>query len=1539
MAESTERPRKRPVLLDPKLCMICQQASKQKLMTVSSDGLPSVNTIRQLRSKLSNDNFREATDRLTGIFRTDSPPPFLWHKDCRSSYMSKCKVERLRNAALKEINNQCSSASTSTHQQNVSLRSKTPQIDWRQCIFCQKAQSETLHLIQEMKVSRRILEAAKYDQILRVQLACVNDLTAADGTYHRSCIVQFERRTKRIANISPQSSDITLAWLCQELEQSAEQGDILDLVNVWERYCTIASNAEIDIPPSFLSRRNTFKDKIADRLEGLFEVVVLHDQPRNEPRTVLVPTKFRHIPVSAMVKDSITDKLIPSLEQEDTDTFLTMVHVALQIRGDMLSHPKPEGIDISEDRAINSIPDSLYMFLNLLLGGQRLLEEDELDDDKNEARRRLRIISIAQDLMYTANGDKFLTPKHIGLASTLHQATRSKELVNMFHNAGHVMSYRDVIKLDTALAKKTLETIDDDGSVVPQNLVKGRYVHFSTDNVDINEYTLDGKGTFHATQVAAWQRGPPEDDILNGIDISKTGAIQIPEAMTDLIPASNRGITERQFSGLIAADCFTQSSEDCLSAQNAHATDMAFILSRSSHKPMPSWTLYNQKASTVNPEKTTVGYLPIIQNPASELETLNTVVKRVLHVAKSMEQKHVVLTVDEALYPKLLELKWSVEEYKDVLIPCLGGLHIAMNFLGVIGRHMSESGLSELWVGCDLLGANAAQNVMKGKGYARAIRTHKLTLQALWQLLLPRLYTYLDGVDVTLRDELSNVCTTIDTDHIAQIVNKLTTDRFQQPMKEFPAALAVDDPNAEFWWNYMTMVSILLCFTRAQRDGSWDLHLYAFKRMLPFLFRYDHVNYARWGTVYLAEMSVLPPEVLHEFQEGNFVVKRANRRFNQVSADQSTEWLNATGKKSGGLVGITRIASALSRWTLSYNLRTVIASQTKTLLSLTMDDEDDEYTHNECTKCRMEKDDSDEGRLVVSMKQHGVFQDGGGTLQNIITKDVVTPVIQESLLSAEKLGQAQMTVFVNKRLCEPPESNQHLDLKSPIQKNNAKTFASLYEVVKPSKSKQNTIKVDRNILQRLLTAYKAGREVNLENILQHELMTIPLSLATTSGSLHSTNKSVLANILTQQVQTPANVTLNQPSCLLIDGQALVMAVGKPPDIRTFGDYANTFANTVFKMGAEYQRIDVVFDRYQGESIKAGTRTKRKQRHRPVRRVIENESSVPLPSDWSSFMALEENKADLAQLLSNHLIEYNPTDKPVVVVAGGFAEATTVKSSDPDLEVSSLRADHEEADTRLILHCIHANMKTIVVSVRDTDVLLLLLAHYDRMGCTSLYMKAGTSKAPKYFPVHEIRNLLSPDLVDTLLAFHAVTGCDSVSQFSCHGKKTAWKVFEQHHTDLVGLGRGPLTKEIAISTEKFICKIYGVPKVDTCNKARVKLFCIGHAQETLPPTSDAAKFHIMRSHYQASVWNQAHLPHPDLPPVTEMGWMHLDGQLVPRLLSLPPIPKACREITSCGCTKGCLSLRCSCRKARMKCIEACNCRKLDDNCRNTHDDQE
>jgi len=81
----------------------------------------------------------------------------------------------------------------------------------------------------------------------------------------------------------------------------------------------------------------------------------------------------------------------------------------------------------------------------------------------------------------------------------------------------------------------------------------------------------------------------------------------------------------------------------------------------------------------------------------------------------------------------------------------------------------------------------------------------------------------------------------------------------------------------------------------------------------------------------------------------------------------------------------------------------------------------------------------------------------------------------------------------------------------------------------------------------------------------------------------------------------------------------------------------------------------------------------------------------------------------------------------MVVAGGFHEGAMVKSSDLTLDLSMQKGNHEEADTRLILHCIHAHMESMVVLARDTDVLLLLLAHFEKMDCRILIMNAGTLK--------------------------------------------------------------------------------------------------------------------------------------------------------------------------------------------------------------------
>jgi hypothetical protein len=130
-------------------------------------------------------------------------------------------------------------------------------------------------------------------------------------------------------------------------------------------------------------------------------------------------------------------------------------------------------------------------------------------------------------------------------------------------------------------------------------------------------------------------------------------------------------------------------------------------------------------------------------------------------------------------------LKWSVPRYKDSVFPRLGGLHIAMNFMMCIGDHMNGSGVHEIWVESDLLGPIAAEQVLSGKHYNRAMRAHKITSQALWRLLLPPLLGFLKDSDREIYDEII----AIKTDHVSieLVVEMLQTDAVRQKIAEFKA--------------------------------------------------------------------------------------------------------------------------------------------------------------------------------------------------------------------------------------------------------------------------------------------------------------------------------------------------------------------------------------------------------------------------------------------------------------------------------------------------------------------------------------------------------------------------------------------------------------------------------------------------------------------------------------------------------------------------------------------------------------------------------
>ena len=81
------------------------------------------------------------------------------------------------------------------------------------------------------------------------------------------------------------------------------------------------------------------------------------------------------------------------------------------------------------------------------------------------------------------------------------------------------------------------------------------------------------------------------------------------------------------------------------------------------------------------------------------------------------------------------------------------------------------------------------------------------------------------------------------------------------------------------------------------------------------------------------------PQVHAEFLDWNFVVKRTKRRFNQISADQETEWTYRTCKMHNGTIGITRNGQARDRLSVKLSGRSCISQESRSLFILEDDDE------------------------------------------------------------------------------------------------------------------------------------------------------------------------------------------------------------------------------------------------------------------------------------------------------------------------------------------------------------------------------------------------------------------------------------------------------------------------------------------------------------------------------------------------------------------------------------------------------------------------
>jgi len=349
----------------------------------------------------------------------------------------------------------------------------------------------------------------------------------------------------------------------------------------------------------------------------------------------------------------------------------------------------------------------------MITGEEYKDEQDVLSENAdsclNETDER-RIVMTCQDIVHCTSHARVKLPKHISLAIAVRHLKGSKQLITLLNRMGHCSSYEEVEMVDTSLATEILAKADQTGVTIPSNILPGGFIQMAADNNDINEETIDGKNTTHATTIVVYQRklfGPMPLPQVHAVHTRKRRSLDSCRRALSIEEVSlcGRRPPVTNFLTQIKMEWFEFDGE-LLSACNE---DLAWMLLRlcpstlflSNNRPaldksVPGWGGFHSLNFPKVPVSTRIGYCPMLNESANEFSTIYTVMKMAHEMARCLQENDSVITFDLAIYMKAKQLQFKfADEFKNTVVR-MGGFHIALNFLSLLGKRFANSDFKKI---------------------------------------------------------------------------------------------------------------------------------------------------------------------------------------------------------------------------------------------------------------------------------------------------------------------------------------------------------------------------------------------------------------------------------------------------------------------------------------------------------------------------------------------------------------------------------------------------------------------------------------------------------------------------------------------------------------------------------------------------------------------------------------------------------------------------------------------------------------------------
>ena len=353
--------------------------------------------------------------------------------------------------------------------------------------------------------------------------------------------------------------------------------------------------------------------------------------------------------------------------------------------------PSPSEICIKSTEKI--IPSSLAAFLSWLLGFTTDVSINAYSSLPE--KKYLKVLSIAQDIIYVCSNGTKHTPKSISLGMAVRQITGSHQLTKILNGFGNSVSYSTVLSLDTALAAQNMDTT----VTITKGITSNKFTMLVWDNIDFLEETPSGAGTTHMGNGIIIQHVKPDDPspppTLQASTVKKSlRSLKAPqEHLSPYI--LGRKESPKLYNTNANVDININANEESIIASQRQ--EFLYILCKhfctNGAKLLPGWTGFNTITSSKPRSLSKVAYLPVVDAAVTELSTMNAILKRSASIVDKLNLKYIVLIFDDALYSKAQQIRWKSEEFLSKFIIRLGDFHTCMSFASAIACRFREAGL------------------------------------------------------------------------------------------------------------------------------------------------------------------------------------------------------------------------------------------------------------------------------------------------------------------------------------------------------------------------------------------------------------------------------------------------------------------------------------------------------------------------------------------------------------------------------------------------------------------------------------------------------------------------------------------------------------------------------------------------------------------------------------------------------------------------------------------------------------------------------